>query len=292
MSRFSLVLCLALPLLGQAPLVLQFRFATPELPLVLIDIRINAGPSLIAVLDTGQGTAPILVNQRQARDMGVSYKESDRIAGSFGIGSGPAPTIYRAQPITLRLGSVALGEIEAAVSNAMEPIGRAIGQSISANIGYLFLKNYTLTLNYRSQTMSLSRKALSNGQPFKLGPKKPLAIVEGRINGLGPYRFAVDTGATNSVLSITLAERLMLPRGIPVPVMGASGPASAYMTKVQEFEVAGRRFRDFSFAAGDFLDRLAQAAGTNVDGVLGANAFQNLVLSIDYPNQRLSITTP
>ena len=107
MSRFSLLLCLALPLMGQAPLVLPFRFATPELPLVLIDISINAGPSLIAVLDTGQGVAPIIVNQRQARDLGLTYRESDRIAGSFGIGSGHAPTIYRAQPITLRLGSVA-----------------------------------------------------------------------------------------------------------------------------------------------------------------------------------------
>ncbi len=292
MSRFSLLLYLALPLLAQAPLVVPFRFATPELPLVLIDIRINASSPLIAILDTGQGVAPILVNQAQARDLGVSFRESDRIAGSFGIGSGPAPAIYRAQPLTLRLGSIALGEMESGVSTALEPISRAIGQPIAANIGYAFLKYYTLRLNYGTRTMTLSKQALTKGQAFIIGPKKPLAIVEGRINGLGPYRFAVDTGATNSVLSRTLAERLMLPRGVPIPVMGAAGSVNAYMTTVQVLEVGGRRFSDFSFAAGDFFDRLTQAVGSNVDGVLGANAFQNLVLTIDYPNQRLSITNP
>lgn len=292
MSRFPLLLCFTLPLFGQAPLVIPFRFATPELPLVFIDIKINASSSLVAVLDTGQGVAPIIVNQAQARDLGVNFRESDRIAGSFGIGSGPAPAIYRAQALTLRIGSLTLSETEAGVSSALEPIGRAIGQLITANIGYPFLKNYTLILNYSARIMTLSRQALPKGRRFIVGPKKPLAIVEGRINGIGPYRFAVDTGATNSVLSSTLAQRLLLPRGIPVPVMGASGSANAYMTKVQVLEVAGRRFSDFSFAAGDFLDRLTQAVGTNVDGVLGANAFQNLVLNIDYPNQRLSITNP
>ena len=57
-------------------------------------------------------------------------------------------------------------------------------------------------------------------------------------------------------------------------------------------EVAGRRFPEFTFAAGDFLDRLSEVVGTRVDGMLGANAFQNLVLRIDYPKQLLSLENP
>lgn len=203
----------------------------------------------MAVLDIGQGVAPILVNQVQALDLGVNFRELDRIAGSIGIGSGPAPVIYRTQSLTLRLDSIALGDMEAGVSNALEPISRTIGQPIAANIGYQFLNNYTLKLNYSISTMSLSRQALPKGQPFVIGPRKPLAIVEGRISS-----------------------------------------ANAYMTSVQALEVAFRHFSDISFAAGNFFDRLTQAVGSNVDGVLGAIAFQNLVLTIDYPNQRLSIT--
>jgi hypothetical protein len=91
---------------------------------------------------------------------------------------------------------------------------------------------------------------------------------------------------------LALAERLIMPRGVPVPVMGASGSSPAYMTKATMLEVAGRRFPEFSFATGDFLDRLGEAVGTRVDGVLGANAFQNLVLRIDYAKQRLSLENP
>ena len=291
MSRLLLLLYFTLSLFGQAPLVIPFRLATPELPFVLIDIKINASSSLTAILDTGQGLAPIIVNQAQARGLGVNYKESDRIAGSVGTNSG-APSIYRAQALTLRLGALTLSETASGVSSALEPVGRALGQLITANIGYLFLKNYTLSLNYKARTMSLSRQPLLKAQSFMVGPKKPLAIVEGRINGLGPYRLAIDTGATNSVLSRTLAEHLLLPRGIPVPVLRASGTSNAYMTTVRVLEVAGRRFNEFSFAAVDFMDELTQAAGTSIDGVLGANAFQNLLLSIDYPNQRLSLNSP
>lgn len=292
MTRFAILFCLSLTLLGQGRIEIPFRYAAPELPLALIEIRINNSSGLTAVLDTGQGVAPVLVNQSMARDLGLVFSESNRIAATFGIGSGAAPLVYKSKVDALRIAGTNLGPTEAGVSAALGPIGAAIGQTVAANLGYGFFKDYTLTLNYLTLKLTLTDQAVTKGLPFVLGPKKPLAIVDARINGQGPYRFVVDTGASNSAVSRTLAERLMMPRGIPVPVMGAAGSSPAYMTKATMLEVAGRRFPEFSFAAGDFLDRLSDSVGTRVDGVLGANAFRNLVLRIDYPNQRLSIDNP
>ncbi|WP_031501017.1 aspartyl protease family protein [Bryobacter aggregatus] len=269
-----------------------FRFASPEIPLVLIEVGVNEGRPMIAVLDTGQGVSPLLLSDVQAKQLGIAYREEDRVANTFGIGPNSGPRIYKARIQSMRLGGQTLPAMDIGVTDALRPIAEAIEQPLSANLGYLFLKDYTLVLNYRSKVVLLSSNALTKGTSFTLGSRKPLAIIEGRINGQGPYRFAVDTGASNSVLSQTLAQRLMLPHGIPVPVMGASGSSAGYMTKVQNFDIAGRRFADFTFATGDFFDAMSAAAGATVDGVLGANAFQDAVLTIDYPNRRLSITQP
>lgn len=279
------MLLLALLLLIEIP----FRFASPEIPLVLIDIAINNGPPMLAVLDTGQGVVPLLVAEAQAKQLGVAFREADRFPNTFAVGPGGGPRIYKARIQSLRLGNDNMPAMDAGVTDALGPIAKAIEQPLVANLGYLFLKDYTVALNYRSKMLVLSKTPLAGGIAFVLGPKKPLAIVEGRINGQGPYKFAVDTGASNSVLSSLLAERLMLPHGIAVPVMGASGSSAGYMTSVQSFDVAGRRFADFSFATGDFFDRLTSGVGMAVDGVLGANAFQDGILTIDYPNRRLSI---
>lgn len=271
---------------------IPFRFASLDLPLVLIDVSINGGPPMLAVLDTGQGVAPLLIGEAQARQLGIAYRESDRFADTFAVGPNGGPVINKARIQSLRLGGENVAVKEAGVTDTLIPIAQAIEQPLVANLGYQFLKDYTLSLDYRSRKMLLTKTPLTAGTAFVLGPKKPLAIVEARINGQGPYRFAVDTGASNSILSHALALRLMLPHGIPVPVMGASGSSAGYMTRVQNFDVAGRRFNDFTFATGDFFDRLTGAVGSGVDGVLGANAFEAAVLRIDYPNKRLSIEKP
>jgi len=292
MTRFGIILCSSLTLFGQGSTEIPFRYATPDLPLVLIEIRINNSNKLTAVVDTGQGIAPVLVNQSIARDLGLVFSDSNRMVATFGIGSGPPPQVFKSKIDALRISGGNLGSMDAGVTPALGPIGDAIGQSIAANLGYRLFKDYTLSLNYQTMKLKLGKENVTNGLPFVLGPKKPLVIVDGRVNGQGPFRFVVDTGASNSAISRTLAERLMMPRGMPIPVMGASGTSPAYMTKATILEVAGRRFPEFTFATGDFLDRLSDAVGTHVDGVLGANAFKNLVLRIDYPKQRLSLENP
>src|SRR5438270_2418994 len=90
---------------------------------------------------------------------------------------------------------------------------------VYGDIGYDYLKNFRLTIDYEKQTLRLAQSEQeSNGignssssaralVKFKLAhPAKPLILVPAMLNGEGPYIFAVDTGASTTVLSPEVAE--------------------------------------------------------------------------------------
>src|ERR1700694_4633510 len=66
--------------------------------------------------------------------------------------------------------------------------------------------------------------------PAQLAPSAyPVLLVKARVNGNGPYTFFVDTGATVSIISTSLAAKLQL-RQLPTPVhgVGAGGRFTAH----------------------------------------------------------------
>ncbi len=114
-------------------------------------------------------------------------------------------------------------------------------------------------------------------------------VVEVEINGRGPYRMFLDTGAQGSVLDQTLADELSL------PVIGETGvsspggkPIPAKIVRVDRVKAGGL---DKSGVTAVVLDR--SALGTAPDtprGVLSANAFlEGSILTIDYPGRRVWI---
>ena len=54
--------------------------------------------------------------------------------------------------------------------------------------------------------------------------------VEVNINGQGPYRFLVDSGADSSVVGIRLAQELQLPLTTPVPGLELDAPGLMFFT--------------------------------------------------------------
>jgi len=65
----------------------------------------------------------------------------------------------------------------------------------------------------------------------------------GSING-EPVRFLVDTGATQIAIPRQLADRLNLPRGMPVELLTAAGPARGYSTRLASVRVATIEAKD------------------------------------------------
>jgi hypothetical protein len=105
-------------------------------------------------------------------------------------------------------------------------------------------------------------------------PGAPLPVVEATINGRGPYRFGIETGANFVAISGQLADSLHLT---------AISRSVINLFHVDSINVGGASFKDFTISA---LPRPAQG----VDGLLGLPFYRNLLLSIDYSGQTIQFT--
>lgn len=106
-------------------------------------------------------------------------------------------------------------------------------------------------------------------------PGTTLPVIEVMVNGKGPYRFGVETGAGFVGVSREFAQSAGLERD--------GGPDDFPEYRVAAVEFGGATFRDLKVAA---LPR----AATGVDGILGLSFFHDVLVTIDYPGHRLVIT--
>jgi hypothetical protein len=99
-------------------------------------------------------------------------------------------------------------------------------------------------------------------------PGAQLPVVEVRINGRGPYRFGIETGAGFVAMRRSLADSLGLTR--------SGGPDEYPEYHVDSLSIGAAVF-------GDFIISGMPRGPTGADGILGLSLFKNVLLTIDYP---------
>lgn len=128
-------------------------------------------------------------------------------------------------------------------------------------------------------------------------PGVPLLVVEGRsgstlalapvfINGQGPFAFALDTGASHSVIDQELAEELKLPAAGPnVKVTGVATTAEAEQLQMDSWRVGDVPL------PGNTIVSLGMAQtnhGVKLRGLLGSDVLSRFgAITVDYDRQRL-----
>lgn len=115
-----------------------------------------------------------------------------------------------------------------------------------------------------------------------------IPVVEAKLNGRGPYRFLLDTGAGgHGRIDRKLAAELQLPAAGEVVAGDGTGvnDRRARLLAVDCVELGAARFEGLQFLEGDYANRLPGAAG--VAGVLGYGLFADLLWTVDYPHQAL-----
>ena len=102
----------------------------------------------------------------------------------------------------------------------------------------------------------------------------PLPAVEVMLNGRGPYRFGIETGARFLVVSNEVATAAGLSR------RSSDGEISEY--RADSVSIGAAMLGDVTLST---LPRMPRG----VDGLLGLPAFADLLLTIDYPGQRVRL---
>jgi hypothetical protein len=101
------------------------------------------------------------------------------------------------------------------------------------------------------------------------------AIVTVTLNGRGPYRLAVETGSPD----VLVAPKVIAELALRATGMGESDS----LFRLDSLRLGAMLIRALPVERGHAFDRLG------VDGVLGLIAYRDLLLTVDYPNKRLSL---
>jgi hypothetical protein len=99
------------------------------------------------------------------------------------------------------------------------------------------------------------------------------AIVTVTLNGQGPHRLAVETGSPDVLLSSAVVASLSLP-----------AQAGGARFRLDSLRVGGALIRGLDVGRHDAFVRLG------VDGVLGLEAYEDLLLTLDYPRARMVLS--
>ncbi|MEA3030487.1 MAG: hypothetical protein QOG13_1812 [Sphingomonadales bacterium] len=105
------------------------------------------------------------------------------------------------------------------------------------------------------------------------------------VNGRGPYRFGIDTGAPGYLrVTPALAAALGLQ---PVGEALMGDPSGGGTTRIPIYRVDSLAFGGLSYGGVSTTSIALAGPVAGLDGIIGIGFFQDLLLSLDYPGGRL-----
>jgi hypothetical protein len=111
-------------------------------------------------------------------------------------------------------------------------------------------------------------------------------VVDLRINGKGPFRFILDTGASINVIDAALNEELQLPAAEGVQAAPRHGQAAPAIVSIQEIRVGDAVIRG---VIGAVMPLSGMLGVHGPRGVLSAANFPGYLLTLNYPAREISI---
>lgn len=104
-----------------------------------------------------------------------------------------------------------------------------------------------------------------------------------QLNGQGPFRFMVDTGAEATVLSHALADQLQLTQRATATLVGMASTRQVQTARIDEIAFGNHS---------TFDARAALVEGENIggaDGILGLDSLQDRRVLLDFQNRKMHI---
>ena len=138
--------------------------------------------------------------------------------------------------------------------------------------------------------ITLSDKGIS--VPFFVDEKFAVPQVDVMLDGKGPYRFAFDTGMSGTVM---IRPALAAELGFPVVGKAMVGDASGKHTQptdlvmISNMSLNGMQMADVIAVAPQASVAHLKEVPENLVGILGRGLVQDYLLTVDYPNQVISI---
>lgn len=266
-----------------------FHYLHEGMPLIMVPVKLNGKGPFECILDTGNAECAVLISPQTANTLGLDTA-SGRTSKSYAVNFDAS--IRRVVVDSAAIGSARLDKPTIGITPAIEQLkSRVGGLQLDGNVGYPFLKEYTVTLDYVNRTLTLARTPIDGRSlPVSINPKKPLIVVEVRANGQRMH-FVLDTGASMTCVSTAAAAKLGLAKGIEIPLNMGDGD-KGWLTSLPELSVGSSTQSHVRVVAADFVEELGKKLRRRIDGILGFNYWSHFRLSVDYPRGRIALDMP
>ena len=121
-----------------------------------------------------------------------------------------------------------------------------------------------------------------SGEEVKARKVETRLSVEVQVNGRGPYRFIVDSGADTSAVGLRIAHDLQLPLGTPAVLNGMTARNIVDRVKVDELTVGPNTISDLELPA-------LREADLGGDGLIGIDALHRQRLMMDFEKRTIKV---
>jgi len=125
-------------------------------------------------------------------------------------------------------------------------------------------------------------KLAVGGEDLKAREVSTRLNVEVKVNGRGPYRFVVDSGADTSVVGLRIARDLELPLSTPVILNATTARNLVDRVQVDELNVGSTTFRNLMLPA-------LKESDVGGDGLIGIDALVEQRLMMDFEKHVIKV---
>lgn len=265
----------------------RINFQTTESqPLILLPTYLDGKGPFDFVLDTGASMS--IMTEELANLVGVEGKEAKEALGAAG---------KKMSTALGNVGSMSIGEtsVENLQIGIMKELPKCVGHGA---IGYNFLREFVLTIDYRSNVLTLDslpnqvseRYQSRSNIPFRLAsPDKPIILVDVLVNCRERYPFVLDTGASHTLVSPELGQRMSINGLQAGPIIGAGGAVQSSVGTFRSLTLGEASLEQVTVIIADIFSPLRQAAEAPFEGILGHTFLSHFKLKINYPNEFLRL---
>ena len=144
----------------------------------------------------------------------------------------------------------------------------------------------TISINSPSNTTT-GQGITENVQVVQGQNGATLVLLPVTIHGKGPFTFALDTGASTSLISTSLAQQLGLPaNGNSQPISGIGGVEQAVFVNISNWNTGQIKLPAISIASAP----IPHDRGSNFEGLLGSDIWNRFgKFTLDYSSGTLTV---
>ena len=268
----------------------KFRLTGGAQPLILLPVQVNGSGPFEFILDTGAGTSLLSSDLAKQLEMKI-------VGSKEGQSAGGKVAVSLAKTDSLAVGEAELHDVDVGIVD-LAHIGKTIGAKIDGDLGYNFLKQFRLTIDYCNCEVRLDDpkrvenfgRSAKTEVPMRLAsPAKPLILVDVRANGRGPFQFAIDTGTSTTAITPELAKQLGIKSSPVGPATTGGAHVDVIAGKLRSFQIGDAKIDHMAVVVADFFAMLSSAIGAKLDGIVGYNFLRNYKVVIDYPGGMFSL---